>query len=74
LVTIQDLGQKIETGRCARYRELEVLTAKKPGARPGSIKHDGYQQIVRRDGDRMRLFTRRGGEFLSLPAGKAISL
>jgi len=24
------------------------------------IKHDGYRMIVRRDGDRIRLFTRRG--------------
>jgi ATP-dependent DNA ligase len=27
------------------------------------IKHDGYRMIVRRDGDRVRLFTRRGHDW-----------
>ena len=38
-----------------------------PGAKPPSgagwvheIKHDGYRLLVRRDGDHVRLFTRRG--------------
>jgi hypothetical protein len=37
--------------------------AAKPPAGPGwvhEIKHDGYRLIVRRDGDTVRLFTRRG--------------
>jgi ATP-dependent DNA ligase len=37
--------------------------AAKPTAAPGwvhEIKHDGYRLIVRRDGDAVRLFTRRG--------------
>src|SRR6516164_9749823 len=37
--------------------------AAKPPAGPGwvhEIKHDGYRLIVRRDGDSVRLFTRRG--------------
>jgi ATP-dependent DNA ligase len=37
--------------------------APKPPAGPGwihEIKHDGYRLIVRRDGEAVRLFTRRG--------------
>jgi bifunctional non-homologous end joining protein LigD len=41
---------------------IPTLAAKPPAA-PGwvhEIKHDGYRLIVRRDGDAVRLFTRRG--------------
>jgi ATP-dependent DNA ligase len=40
--------------------------AAKPPSRPGwvhEIKHDGYRLIVRRDGDTVRLFTRRGHDW-----------
>src|SRR6266436_3661444 len=39
------------------------ILASKPPAGPQwahEIKHDGYRLMVRRDGDRVRLFTRRG--------------
>src|ERR1700722_6432176 len=41
---------------------ISTLTAKPP-AGPGwvhEVKHDGYRLIVRRDGETVRLFTRRG--------------
>jgi ATP-dependent DNA ligase len=40
--------------------------AAKPPSRPGwvhEIKHDGYRLIVRRDGDTVRLFIRRGHDW-----------
>src|ERR1700689_3940998 len=40
--------------------------AAKPPAGPGwahEIKHDGYRLIVRRDGETVRLFTRRGRDW-----------
>jgi bifunctional non-homologous end joining protein LigD len=42
--------------------------AAKPPAGPGwahEIKHEGYRLQVRRDGDNVRLFTRRGYEWSS---------
>ena len=44
---------------------IPTLAAKPPSG-PGwvhEIKHDGYRLIVRRDGDTVRLFTRRGHDW-----------
>jgi len=58
--------------KCARPRDatgpLRISSrAAKPAAGPGwvhEIKHDGYRLIVRRDGDTVRLFTRRGHDWM----------
>ena len=47
---------------CRLCRALHSHSAGKPPSGPGwvhEIKHDGYRLIVRRDGDTVRLFTRR---------------
>jgi bifunctional non-homologous end joining protein LigD len=36
------------------------------------VKHDGYRLIVRRDGDRVRLFTRRGYDWSTTLDGEAV--
>src|ERR1700674_2005359 len=55
------------------------ILAHKPPAGPQwahEIKHDGYRLIVRRDGERVRLFTRRGydstGRFSTIDAAAVL--
>jgi ATP dependent DNA ligase domain len=51
---------------CWLCRAWIPTLAAKPPSGPGwvhEIKHDGYRLIVRRDGDTVRLFTRRGHDW-----------
>jgi ATP-dependent DNA ligase len=50
--------------------------ADKPPSGPGwvhEIKHDGYRLIVRRDGETVRLFTRRGYDWTDRYRGTAVT-
>jgi bifunctional non-homologous end joining protein LigD len=59
-----NLGGSTREAQCPRKDLPRIPTrAHKPPAGPGwvhGIKHDGYRLQVRRDGDAVRLFTRRG--------------